>query len=182
MKNKVYFGLVLFYIEETNHPFFFNSVQQAPTIPKDCYQSFDRADIYVDWFPSTEKMNEYKSMLIQQIYEEEKIRLRKLNKEIVPIDRFKRILSHFSWKEAIEHLKNKEKIYLIPPILSDRMFYHEISREQELEWNSKKVALKSGVPKEQLFVFYQHNFEQKESKKDVVPIDGTRKKEAYTFG
>lgn len=163
MKNKVYFGLVLFYIENTNHPFFFNVLQQAEKQPKDTYQSYDRADIYVDWFSSAEKINDYKNMLIKQVYTDEKERLSKLGKEIVPIETFKIMITKFSIEEAISRLKNKEKIYLIPPVLTDRMFYHEIAREEELLWNSKKVSLKSGVPKEQLFIFYNHSFEQTET-------------------
>lgn len=157
---KVYFGLVLYYIENTNHPFFFNVIQQAEKRPKDIYQSFDRADIYIDWFSSAEKMNDYKNMLVQQVFSDEKERLLNLQKEIVPIGQFKRMITTFSVEEAIIRLKNKEKIYLVPPILTDRMFYHEISRAQEFEWICEKVALKSGVPKEKLFVFYDHSFEQ----------------------
>lgn len=185
MKNKVYFGLVLFYIENTNHPFFFNVVEQAPSKPKDRYQSFERADIYVDWFHTAESMNDYKNMLIKQVYTDEKARLSKIGKGIVPIETFKKMMTRFSMEEAISRLKNKEKVYLIPPILTDRMFYHEISREEELVWNSKKVSLKSGVPKEQLFVFYDQSFEQIPSENTLntkIPLVRKRKQEAYSFG
>ena len=151
MKNKVYFGLVLFYIENTNHPFFFNVVEQAPSKPKDRYQSFERADIYVDWFHTAESMNDYKNMLIKQVYTDEKARLSKIGKGIVPIETFKKMMTRFSMEEAISRLKNKEKVYLIPPILTDRMFYHEIAREEELVWNSKKVSLKNN------FLFFMIN-------------------------
>lgn len=160
MKSKVYFGLVLFYIETINHPFFFNVIQQAEKQPKDTYQSYDRADIYIDWFPSAEKMNDYKNMLIRQVFTDEKERLSKLKKEIVSIEIFKQIMTTFSTDEAIIRLKNKEKVYLIPPVLTERMFYHEISRAQEFDWICKKVSLKSGVPKEKLFIFYDRSFEK----------------------
>ena len=178
MKNKAYFGLVLFYIENTNHPFFFNVIQQAEKRPKDIYQSFDRADIYIDWFSSAEKMNDYKNMLVQQVFSDEKERLSKLQKEIVPIGQFKRMITTFSVEEAIIRLKNKEKVYLIPPVLTERMFYHEISRAQEFDWICKKVALKSGVPKEKLFIFYDHSFEKTLSE----TATNQERKELYSFG
>ena len=178
MKNKAYFGLVLFYIENTNHPFFFNVIQQAEKRPKDIYQSFDRADIYIDWFSSAEKMNDYKNMLVQQVFSDEKERLSKLKKEIVPIGQFKRMITTFSVEEAIIRLKNKEKVYLIPPVLTERMFYHEISRAQEFDWICKKVALKSGVPKEKLFIFYDHSFEKTLSE----TATNQERKELYSFG
>ena len=157
---KVYFGLVLYYIENTNHPFFFNVIQPAEKRPKDIYQSFDRADIYIDWFSSAKKMNDYKNMLVQQVFSDEKERLSNLQKEIVPIGEFKRMMTNFSLEEAIIRLKKKEKIYIIPPVLTDKMFYHEVSHAQEFEWICKKVSLKSGVSKEKLFVFYEHSFEK----------------------
>lgn len=185
MKNKVYFGLVLFYIENTNHPFFFNVIQQAEKQPKDIYQSFDRADIYVDWFPSVDKMNDYKNMLVQQVFSDEKERLSNLQKEIVPIEKFKQMMTTFSVEEAIIRLRNKEKIYIIPPVLTDRMFYHEVSNAQEFEWICKKVSLKSGVPKENLFIFYEHSFEKTlhETTGNIESLSiRKRKPELYSFG
>lgn len=185
LKKKVYFGLVLYYIENTNHPFFFNVIQQDEKQPKDIYQSFDRADIYIDWFPSVDKMNDYKNMLVQQVFSDEKERLSNLQKEIVPIGKFKQMMTTFSVEEAIIRLRNKEKIYIIPPVLTDRMFYHEVSNAQEFEWICKKVSLKSGVPKEKLFIFYEHSFEKTLSETtgntENLSIQ-KRKPELYSFG
>lgn len=185
MKKKVYFGLVLYYIENTNHPFFFNVIQQDEKQPKDIYQSFDRADIYIDWFPSADKMNDYKNMLVQQVFSDEKERLSNLQKEIVPIGKFKQMMTTFSVEEAIIRLRNKEKIYIIPPVLTDRMFYHEVSNVQEFDWICKKVSLKSSVPKEKLFVFYDHSFERPSSETTINTKTSSirrRKQEAYFFG
>lgn len=123
-------------------------------------------------------MNDYKNMLVQQVFSDEKERLSKLQKEIVPIGQFKRMITTFSVEEAIIRLKNKEKVYLIPPVLTERMFYHEISRAQEFDWICKKVALKSGVPKEKLFIFYDHSFEKTLSE----TATNQERKELYSFG
>ena len=119
------------------------------------------------------------------MFSDEKERLSNLQKEIVPIGKFKQMMTTFSVEEAIIRLKNKEKIYIIPPVLTDRMFYHEVSHVQEFEWICKKVSLKSGVPKEKLFIFYDHSFEKTLSKTTTntgnISIQ-KRKPELYSFG